>query len=232
MSDWQGYGPNWERIADQVRERDDYTCQRCLNESGEFPLQAHHLHKRSEGGSDNPSNLITLCRPCHGVQHPDNEVFDDSRPHATLFPRPGCHGQVAAMRTPPHQTCSRCRQQASWTNLVSYQPNGPQGDYFTVCQACGGVMCAALDVDASAFWAPYSLDTDSLTDQMADATVRPSFWTQLFGPSPANVRRDPVTTKEKLIDNTPLRFLKDWRVWGLLILLYLMLPLIPGVTVP
>ena len=28
-------------------------------------LHAHHEHQRSHGGSDDPTNLLGLCPPCH-----------------------------------------------------------------------------------------------------------------------------------------------------------------------
>lgn len=98
-----GYGDSdteWQTLRRKILERDDYTCKRCGHKSGPYAdddgrvLQAHHIHKRSEGGSDDPDNLITLCRPCHGVQHPDNEVFDESRKQAPLFPN-GADDEVA-----------------------------------------------------------------------------------------------------------------------------------------
>jgi 5-methylcytosine-specific restriction endonuclease McrA len=32
-------------------------------------LTVHHVLPRSEGGLDNPENLLTLCRPCHDKVH-------------------------------------------------------------------------------------------------------------------------------------------------------------------
>lgn len=32
-------------------------------------LQFHHLVPRSKGGSDDETNLVTLCTPCHGLWH-------------------------------------------------------------------------------------------------------------------------------------------------------------------
>ena len=41
-------------------------CAACKSEED---LQHHHLVTRSEGGSNAPSNLITLCRSCHDKVH-------------------------------------------------------------------------------------------------------------------------------------------------------------------
>lgn len=118
---------DWEKRRDQVFNRDDYTCQRCFHMSGPHAdgdgrvLQAHHINMKSEGGSDNMENLVTLCRPCHGVQHPDNEEFDDDRHRADTFPDPSANPDVAYMNSSTHELtverflsdigtkCSRCR---------------------------------------------------------------------------------------------------------------------------
>jgi len=54
-----------QRGFGKVKERDRYQCQNP--ECGRIGLRshAHHEHPRSEGGSDNPSNGITLCPVCH-----------------------------------------------------------------------------------------------------------------------------------------------------------------------
>ena len=46
--------------------RDGYRCQHCG--SGK-DLQVHHIIPRSQGGSDRPGNLVTLCRRCHHGHH-------------------------------------------------------------------------------------------------------------------------------------------------------------------
>ncbi len=64
------YTENWEEISKNVRERDGYMCRRCgssldeLQEIGSY-LTVHHIVPRKKGGSNWPSNLITLCIACH-----------------------------------------------------------------------------------------------------------------------------------------------------------------------
>jgi hypothetical protein len=64
----------WRRVRRLVYERDNWTCQdcgcRCLNtrDSKKHPkrkIQAHHIVSRRHGGTDDLSNLITLCMSCH-----------------------------------------------------------------------------------------------------------------------------------------------------------------------
>lgn len=47
--------------------RDNYTCQQCKKKNG--ILNVHHIVYRSQGGSDDESNLITLCADCHHKLH-------------------------------------------------------------------------------------------------------------------------------------------------------------------
>lgn len=78
---WQyQLGPQYafENIKSYVRYRDNYTCQNCGNTQG--VLEVHHKKSRSQGGSDRPSNLITLGRDCgcHGKADQGLIIFDDN----------------------------------------------------------------------------------------------------------------------------------------------------------
>jgi 5-methylcytosine-specific restriction protein A len=50
-------------------------CQGCeeeapfIDESGSPFLEVHHLHRRSDGGADDPENVIALCPNCHRRVH-------------------------------------------------------------------------------------------------------------------------------------------------------------------
>lgn len=46
---------------------DNYTCQCCKTKKG--TLHVHHIIYRSQGGSDDINNLITLCERCHKSLH-------------------------------------------------------------------------------------------------------------------------------------------------------------------
>jgi hypothetical protein len=52
-----------------VLTRDGYTCQRCKGKSKDRRLEVQHIIFRSQGGSDEESNLITLCKSCHDALH-------------------------------------------------------------------------------------------------------------------------------------------------------------------
>lgn len=76
---WQGgsvyyYGPSWtEELRESVRERDDYTCQRCgfhhdvldetLNVHHRIPFREFGIERHEE--ANQPENLVSLCDGCH-----------------------------------------------------------------------------------------------------------------------------------------------------------------------
>lgn len=52
-------------VAEQAKERDDHTCQKCGRELTKTRLEAHHIHPKWAGGADKLGNIITLCKQCH-----------------------------------------------------------------------------------------------------------------------------------------------------------------------
>lgn len=50
----------------KVYRRDGWRCALCDDPRH---LQIHHAVKRSQGGSDEEQNLITLCPRCHALAH-------------------------------------------------------------------------------------------------------------------------------------------------------------------
>ena len=59
-----------------VFARDEYTCQVCKKKNK--VLQTHHIIYRSEGGTDRPDNLITVCTDCHtSAAHKPGSVLHD-----------------------------------------------------------------------------------------------------------------------------------------------------------
>lgn len=69
------YGYSSRRKA--VLHRDNYTCQCCGKKNCQ--LQTHHIIFRSRGGSDDESNMITLCKECHKGVH-DGTIILDKKP--------------------------------------------------------------------------------------------------------------------------------------------------------
>ena len=71
-------GPNYgfANTKEVVLNRDDYTCQYCKGKRKDSKLEVHHIVFRSQGGSDNQENLITLCHTCHSLLHKGNIKLD------------------------------------------------------------------------------------------------------------------------------------------------------------
>lgn len=72
----KGSNYGFENTKAMVLNRDGYTCQYCKGKHKDSKLEVHHIVFRSKGGSDEESNLITLCHTCHkdlhsGKIHPD-----------------------------------------------------------------------------------------------------------------------------------------------------------------
>ena len=61
-----------ENIKSYIRKRDNYTCQCCnkhIKDLKNIKLQVHHIKPKLQGGTNVPSNLITLCEQCHKQVH-------------------------------------------------------------------------------------------------------------------------------------------------------------------
>lgn len=65
----KGINYGFENTKAMVLNRDNYTCQCCMGKHNDSKLEVHHIIFRSQGGSDEESNLITLCHTCHKDLH-------------------------------------------------------------------------------------------------------------------------------------------------------------------
>lgn len=62
----RGYGAEWQRLRMQILRRDAGLCQPCLRRGQTTSGHAvDHMVNKAQGGTDNPENLQTICRPCH-----------------------------------------------------------------------------------------------------------------------------------------------------------------------
>lgn len=61
---------DWRRIKESILRRDKFRCVECEKPCNRGEADIHHLLPRSAGGSDEPSNLVTLCDGCHAAHHP------------------------------------------------------------------------------------------------------------------------------------------------------------------
>ena len=59
----------WTQMRSVALARDGRRCSVCGLDLRKLPswyTEVHHIRARRDGGSDHPSNLITLCVECHG----------------------------------------------------------------------------------------------------------------------------------------------------------------------
>lgn len=64
--------PEWEKKRQQVLERSEGICERCLLFQGKSNLQVHHLHY-DDLCEENILDLRALCRDCHAEADSDRE---------------------------------------------------------------------------------------------------------------------------------------------------------------
>lgn len=75
----RGYGAGWDKLRLTIFARDNGLCQECLRmglitaPTGRDRI-CDHVTPKAEGGTDDPSNLQTLCRPCS-----DRKTADEAR---------------------------------------------------------------------------------------------------------------------------------------------------------
>ena len=65
----KGVNYGFENTKAKVLNRDNYICQHCKGKHKDSKLEVHHIIFRSQGGSDEENNLITLCHTCHKNLH-------------------------------------------------------------------------------------------------------------------------------------------------------------------
>lgn len=61
-------GWEWRERRRECYARDGWTCQDCgvhCTKSGPTRIQAHHVVRRRDGGTNDLENLVTLCVTCH-----------------------------------------------------------------------------------------------------------------------------------------------------------------------
>lgn len=68
---WYQRGPKFqfENTKAYILYRDNYKCQICKGKSKDPRLEVHHVKPKSKGGTDKPTNQLTLCSTCHEKVH-------------------------------------------------------------------------------------------------------------------------------------------------------------------
>jgi hypothetical protein len=65
----EGRQKDFYNVKQFVLCRDNHTCQKCFGKKRDPLLHVHHIIFRSDGGTNSPDNLITLCKTCHDNLH-------------------------------------------------------------------------------------------------------------------------------------------------------------------
>ena len=61
------------KVRQEVYRRDENMCILCLGALSQV-VHLHHVVKRSQGGTNEPSNLVCLCPICHAIAHGEYQL--------------------------------------------------------------------------------------------------------------------------------------------------------------
>jgi 5-methylcytosine-specific restriction enzyme A len=65
----RGYGAKWQKLRKRILSRDNGLCQQCRRR-GRITAATHvdHIVNKARGGTDDESNLESICRTCHALK--------------------------------------------------------------------------------------------------------------------------------------------------------------------
>jgi 5-methylcytosine-specific restriction protein A len=82
----RGYGSQWDIRRARILKRDNHLCQNCLRNGRAVAAKTvDHIKAKAHGGTDDDSNLESLCWPCHRTKtgrersNDINSHLDDDR---------------------------------------------------------------------------------------------------------------------------------------------------------
>lgn len=73
----------WIPLKQFVYERDNGCCRYCKRQIEYKDTHCHHTLELSESGTNHPTNLKTLCIPCHKERHPFMKTARDKLEEVT-----------------------------------------------------------------------------------------------------------------------------------------------------
>lgn len=76
----RGYNSRWDRIRLQALKRDHYLCQPCQTKGRVTPAkEVDHIVPKSKGGTDDLTNLQSICIDCHTAKTAQDEGWKQAR---------------------------------------------------------------------------------------------------------------------------------------------------------
>ena len=86
------YGRAWKRIRDRYVHKHPL-CEQCLKEGRYVAVEeVHHIVPLADGGSNDESNLMSLCRSCHEKIHRERGDREGGQNLYDPFPRKTARG--------------------------------------------------------------------------------------------------------------------------------------------
>jgi len=73
VADWD-YSHDWKAVANEIRDRDKWTCQLCGEQRKRWNGDLHVHHIDEDKLNNHPHNLISLCPSCHHPLHGDLSI--------------------------------------------------------------------------------------------------------------------------------------------------------------
>jgi len=112
----------WEKTKYNVVQRDGYRCTRCG--ANNIQLYVHHIIPLSEGGTNDPKNLTTLCENCYEKQHGRSETSGKSLDRVLSLPLYRCPSCGNEFLTPlAMHYCPKCGRHVTDKNKILKPPD-------------------------------------------------------------------------------------------------------------
>jgi len=71
----QGEQLGFWNVREYVLHRDNHTCQHCKGKKKDPILQVHHINGKTDGATDRPEELLTVCKACHDEHHKGIDII-------------------------------------------------------------------------------------------------------------------------------------------------------------
>lgn len=125
MDGFAAYPGNWVDVARNIRTRDKWRCLACG--SLDDILDVHHIIYLSNHGTNQQSNLITLCRPCHQEEHGREFDWPEAQDPESLSPiQPQPEQRNTSPAPPPPPPPPRIESPSPWHPSSSLRPTTNQ----------------------------------------------------------------------------------------------------------